>query len=372
MMKDNKYHIVHTESSGGWGGQEIRTLSEIQEFARNGHQVTLICDNDSPMAKRAIEYNINTVQLPIGKKTFTGLFALRTWFKENDFDVINTHSSSDSWMTAIGMRLALKVKPLVRTRHVSAPVSNNFATHWLYHKAANHIVTAGIKLKETLIKNNHISPEKITSVPTGIDTSLFIPVNDKTIVRQSLGLPTDKTIIGIVATLRSWKGHDYLIKAFHQLNDENTHLLIVGDGPQRDNIVKQIHEHGLEDKTTLCGDQKNVIPWLQSMDIFVLPSYANEGVPQSLMQAMSCGLPVISTDVGSIVEIVKHEETGLIIDTKNADSIRHALNRLINEKNTTEKLINESARLAKEKFGLSSMYEKMHHIFLSAKGTNEK
>jgi glycosyltransferase involved in cell wall biosynthesis len=361
---DKSYHIVHTESSGGWGGQEIRTLSEIQEFMRHGHKVTLICGSGAPMGERAREYGINTVELPIGRKTFAGLFALRKWFRKNNFDVINTHSSSDSWMVALGMRLACNIKPLVRTRHVSAPVSNNSATCWLYKKAANHIVTTGEKLKDTLIKDNNIPAEKITSIPTGIDTALFVPTDDKNAIRESLGLPIDKKIIGIVATLRSWKGHDYLIKAFNQLNNDNTHLLIVGDGPQWQHINEQISNYGLENKTTLCGDQKNVVPWLQAMDIFVLPSYANEGVPQSIMQAMLCQLPVISTDVGSIVEIIRHNDTGLIINTKDADAIQSAIENLINNHDQTELFIQASGKLAHEKFGLLTMYKKMNAIFL--------
>ena len=228
----NHYHVVHTESSGGWGGQEIRILSELREFIKNGHQATLICDHDTPIAKRSKQYGITTVELPIGKKNFKGLFALRRWVLNNDFDVINTHSSSDSWMTALSMRLAFKVKPMVRTRHVSAPVSNNKATSWLYQKASDYIVTTGEKLRATLIENNNISPERITSVSTGIDTELFTPVADKKLVRESLKLPTDKTIIGIVATLRSWKGHSYLIDAFNKLDNPDLHLLIVGNGPQ--------------------------------------------------------------------------------------------------------------------------------------------
>lgn len=360
---EKKYHIVHTESSGGWGGQEIRTLSEIQEFIRNSHKVTLLCDSDSPMAKRAKEYDINTVELPIGKKTLRGLFAIKSWLSKNDFDIINTHSSSDSWMVALGMRLSGCKKPLIRTRHVSAPVSNNAATQWLYRRAANHIVTTGERLRETLIRENNIPPHKITSVPTGIDTSAFVPAPDQRSIRKMLKLPEEKTIIGIVATLRSWKGHHYLIQAFHQLNRDDTHLLIVGDGPQWNNINQQIADYGLEEQITLCGNQKNVVPWLQAMDIFVLPSYANEGVPQGIMQAMACGLPVISTDVGSINEIVLHQETGLIVDTKSSEAICHSIKLLMNNEETKKNLQYACRQFSLQKFGLNIMYEKMDAIF---------
>lgn len=363
MMDNSKYHIVHTESSGGWGGQEIRILNEILEFTKAGHSVTLICDIDTPIAHRAKEYNIRTVELPIGKKTFKGLFALRAWIKKNSFDVINTHSSSDSWMVALGMRLAFKIKPLVRTRHVSAPVSNNRATKWLYQTASNHIVTTGEKLRTTLIKDNGINPEKITSVPTGIDCSIFVPPKDKKEIRNQLNLPVDKTIIGIVATLRSWKGHEYLIDAFKRIDNPNTHLLIVGNGPQWDNINQQIQQADLTAQVTLCGDQKNVVPWLQAMDIFTLPSYANEGVPQGIMQAMACGLPVISTDVGSIVEIIQDKKTGVIVTSKDRQALAKALNNFVSDEKLCKKIGAKANDLAKEKFGLKIMLKKMEVVF---------
>lgn len=362
-MDNNKFHIVHTESSGGWGGQEIRILNEILEFMKIGHPVTLICDIDTPIAERAKEYKINTVELPIGKKTFKGLFALKNWIKNNDFDIVNTHSSSDSWMTALGMRLAFKIKPMVRTRHVSAPISNNWATRWLYHKASDHIVTTGEKLRSTLIKDNKIIPQKVTSVPTGIDCSLFKPAEDKQAIRESLGLPTDKTIIGIAATLRSWKGHKYLIEAFTMLNNPNTHLLIVGDGPQWNSITQQIKEAGIENQVTMCGNQKNVVPWLQAMDIFTLPSYANEGVPQGIMQAMACGLAVISTDVGSIAEIVHDNYTGVMVEPRDSKSLLKAIEELIENKTIKVELSLQGTSLAHQIFGLNIMSEKMSAIF---------
>jgi glycosyltransferase involved in cell wall biosynthesis len=362
-MNSNKYHIVHTESSGGWGGQEIRILNEILEFMRMGHPVTLICDHNTPIAHRAKEYNIATVELPIGKKSIKGLCALKEWFKKNNFDIINTHSSSDSWMSALGMRLARNIKPLVRTRHVSSPVSNNWSTQWLYQKASQHIVTTGEKLRETLIKDNQIKPEKITSVPTGIDCSIFIPPENKTKIRRTLNLPTDKIIIGIAATLRSWKGHKYLIDAFIEMNNSNTHLLIVGDGPQWESINQQIKIANIQERVTLCGNQKNVVPWLQSMDIFTLPSYANEGVPQGIMQAMACGLTVISTDVGSITEIIQHNHTGLIVPTKNSKMLKQAISELIDEKNNNDRIAKQGLLFAQERFKLKIMSEKMSKVF---------
>ena len=99
-------------------------------------------------------------------------------------------------------------------------------------------------------------------------------------------------------------------------------LVIVGDGPQRGALEAQVAALQLHGRVRFTGNLKDVAPWLQAFDIFALPSYANEGVPQAIMQAMACGLPVVSTPVGSIGEIVSHEETGLLVAPHDATSLR--------------------------------------------------
>ena len=373
MVKDDRiYHVVHTESSGGWGGQEIRILSEMLEFVKLGFSVTLVCDAGSPIAIRAQQYGLTTVELPMGKKTVKGLLALRHWIAHNDFDVINTHSSSDSWMVAVGMLMTSKSVPIVRTRHVSSPVSTNRATSWLYKKAAAHIVTTGEKLRETLIRDNAINPDNVTSVPTGIDCNVFIPSKDAAKVRNGLGLPVDKCIIGIVATLRSWKGHSYLLDAFSQLDLPDTHLLVVGDGPQWDNINQQIDRLGIREKITMCGDQQDVVPWMQAMDIFVLPSYANEGVPQGLMQAMACGLPVISTDVGSIVEIIDNNNTGIIVEKQSSVALAKAITALKQDNSLRQYIAERAMLFARQNCDVSAMKDRMNAVFLTILNKDKK
>ena len=168
----------------------------------------------------------------------------------------------------------------------------------------------------------HVPAERVQSVPTGIDLTRFRPA-DRAAKRAELGLPADAFIVGIVATLRSWKGHRYLLEAVQPLSD--IHLVIAGDGPQRAALEVQVELLGMKDRVRFAGNQKNVPPWLQSFDMFVLPSYANEGVPQALMQAMACGLPVISTPVGSIDEIVTDGETGLMVVPQDVITLRAAI-----------------------------------------------
>lgn len=358
-------HIVHTEASLGWGGQEIRILTEAAGMIKRGHQVTLLCPPEAKIYREAQIRNIPVVALPIGRKNLRGMLALRHWLKTHAADVINTHSSTDSWLVAIASLGLKRAPPLVRTRHISAAIPNNFTTRWLYRKATRHIATTGELLRQQLIKKNGYSSTQITSVPTGIDTEHFVP-GDKSAAREKLGLPQDARIIGIVATLRSWKGHAYLLDAFAQLSDANTRLVIVGDGPQRETLQARIAELRLGERVIMPGNQRDVLPWLQALDIFVLPSYANEGVPQAILQAMLCALPIISTPIGSILEAIQHEQTGLIVEPKNAQQLHAAIDRLLHDAQLCITLGAAARKQAQEKFGLDAMLDKMEIIFGSA------
>lgn len=358
-------NIVHTESSCGWGGQEIRILQESLGFIARGHQVRILCVADSPLHRAAARQNVPVTSLPIAKKTLSGLLAARTWIKRHQPDIINTHSSTDSWLFSLAAHTLSHRPALVRTRHLSTPVANTFLNRWLYGQAFDQVVTTGKQLRQTLVSQKLCDPTRIFSVPTGIDIDHFKP-GDRASARQQCQLPPHAWIIGIVATMRSWKGHRYLMEAFKQLALPDAFLLIVGDGPQRDALQQQAETFGLSEKIIFAGNQEDVAPWLRAMDIFVLPSYANEGVPQSLMQAMACGIPVITTSVGSISELVVDKTTGLIIPLQDPNAITHACLQLKAEPHLYQKL-REQARMHIEKYcSLTLMVDAMERVFYQA------
>lgn len=355
-------HIVHTESSLGWGGQEIRILTEAAGMMRRGHRVTLLCPPQARIYAEALLRGVPALALPIARKNIQGARALYRWVQANPAHVINTHSSTDSWLVALACQFVKNPPPLIRTRHISAVIPDNAATRWLYSRATRHIVTTGEALRQQLINDNGYPAERVTSIPTGVDADLFVP-GDKMRARDSAGLPRDKTIIGIVATLRRWKGHRYLIEAFARLPDNNLLLLIVGDGPQHDALKQHIHDAGLDARILMPGNQRDVLPWLQAMDIFVLPSYANEGVPQAIVQAMLVGLPIVTTSVGSIPEAVRDGENGLLVHPQDSTDIVAALDRLLRDAALRLRLGEQGRRFALAHFGLEAMLDKMEAVF---------
>ena len=363
--------ILHTENSLGWGGQEIRILTEAAGMIRRGHEVQLIAPRESRIFEEATARGVPVTALPISKKRLAGLFALRKCLKANPVDVINTHSSTDSWLAALACATLDAAPPIVRTRHVSAPVSTNAATRWLYTRAASAIVTTGEALKQQLVRDNGFDATRIVSIPTGIDLTKFAPpvsAAQQAATRARLKLPQDKRIVGIVATLRSWKGHRFLIEAFAMLKRADTHLLIVGEGPQRAALDQLVAQAGIGAQVTLAGNQTDVVPWLQSMDVFALPSYANEGVPQAILQAFACALPVVTTEAGAIPEVARDGDTGLIVKMQDSAVLAQGLARLLDDAPLRARLGANAFAQAQARHGIDAMLDRMEAVFMRAAG----
>lgn len=359
--------IVHTEASCGWGGQEIRILEESRGMIERGHQVTLLCPAEARIHDEAKRRGVPVVALPIGRKRLPGMLALRHWLKAHPCDVVNTHSSTDSWLAALACKTLSRPPVIVRSRHISAPVPKNAASRWLYSGAVAHVVTTGEALRQTLIADNGVPAGRITSVPTGIDTIRFSPA-DRTAACQKLGLDASRHYLGIVATLRSWKGHLYLLEAFAALALPDWTLLVVGEGPMREPIVAKIAELGLTERVRLVGQQDQPEDWLRALDIFCLPSYANEGVPQAILQAMLTGLPIVTTPVGAILEAVGDGETALVVPPRDAPALAAAVGRLVAEPQLGAALGLAARQKALGRFSREAMLDRMETVFATALG----
>ncbi|MEO5377846.1 MAG: glycosyltransferase family 4 protein [Magnetococcus sp. DMHC-6] len=357
--KFSSLNILHTESSLGWGGQEIRILTEAAGMIQRGFQVRLLSPPEATIYKAAPKWGVPVEGLPIARKNMTGLLALRHRLANSDADVIITHSSTDSWLTAVASLFLRRPPPMVRLRHLSTPVPTNFPTRWLYGTASRLVITTGEGIRQRLIDVNGLPADHLLSIPTGIDLKRFSP-GDQNAARLALNLPIGIPMIGIVATLRSWKGHIQLVEAFSAIQNQKAMLVIVGDGPFLDTIQKRLVQLDIPpDRVRMPGSQENIPEWLQALDLFVLPSYANEGVPQALIQAMACGLPVISTPVGGIPEMIDHGRTGILTPAKDSIALAKAIDDLLDNPQKCRQLGQAALIQAREKGSLDGMLDRM-------------
>lgn len=357
--------ILHTESSCGWGGQEIRVLAEAEGLARRGHDLVLAAPPESRIFAEAGKRGLPARALPIARKSFAGWRALGTLLGSDPMDAVNTHSSTDSWLVALACLGLTNAPAVVRTRHISAPIPKNLLTRWLYRRATDRIVTTGESLRVQVIEQTGTDPMHVTSVPTGIDLTRFRP-GGRAAARERLGLPAEAFLVGIVATLRSWKGHLYLLDALAQIPDPRVKIVVVGTGPMEENIRRKAEQDGLAARVIMAGHHDDVVPWLQGFDVFALPSYANEGVPQAVMQAMACGLAVVTTGVGAIGEVAREGVTARVVPPRDAAALAAAILHLRDDPAERSRLGDAAAEEARARFSSEIMLDRMEAVFHSA------
>ncbi|MBM4295058.1 MAG: glycosyltransferase family 4 protein [Deltaproteobacteria bacterium] len=359
--------ILHTESSLGWGGQELRILAEAAAMRSRGHHLMVACDSRSQLYPRVKQAGFEALPLIFGGWRNLGAFlALRRILKARRVDVLNTHSSLDSWVGLLAWRTLRKRPILVRTRHLSTPVRDNWPTRRLYH-TPQAIITTGNHIRELLARRLEVPRERIFSIPTGISLEEFTPREPDQELRRQLDIPAAAWIIGCVAVLRSWKGHVYLLETLKELRQEGlpVYLVLVGEGPWRRVIEEKIAELALAPWTRLVGHQEEVAPWLALMDAVVLASYGNEGVPQALLQALAMEKPVVGAAVGGIPEVVIPEKTGLLVSPHDPRALAQALGRFLADPAYGRQLGKEGRQMVKEKFSLEGMARAVEEVYWS-------
>jgi glycosyltransferase involved in cell wall biosynthesis len=357
--------ILHTEASSGWGGQELRILDEAAGLRARGHDVQIAAPAGAPIVAAARQRGIPIHAIPVDRRNWAALRALWGVIDSVRPDVVVTHSSTDSWLAALAARLRRQAPPIVRTRHLSTPVAGGLLNRWLYGSAAAFVVTTGEAIRQMLVKRLALDPARVISIPTGVDLARFHP-GDRAAARRALGLAEGGPIIGIVATLRSWKGHRFLIDAMADPRLASARLVVVGDGPQDGALRAKAAADGLGPRVLFAGRHDDVAPWLQAFDIFALPSTGNEGVPQALMQAMACALPVVATPVGSIGELVRDGETGLLVPPQDKDALAAAIARLLADPDLVERLGSRGRRFVESNYTNVAMLDAMENLLSRA------
>ena len=173
--------------------------------------------------------------------------------------------------------------------------------------------------------------ESIAVLRNGVDTDAFTPPDDtvRAAAKAHLGMPTDSFVVGTVGSLTPVKRHDVLIEAFAHLQRQfvSAQLVIAGDGPLRGHIFDRIEQCGLVGRVHLVGRQDDIPCVLAAMDAYVCCSDF-EGVSNALLEAMACGIPVVTTLVGDHGEIVRHEQNGLHTSVGSVRELAEAMGKL--------------------------------------------
>lgn len=287
-----------------------------------------------------------------------GLF-LHAIKKKRDYEIIHIQTSSGifSFIAAItGVIIAMVCKKhLVITFH-SSQIKHKKAFAFVL-KYSDLFILVSKKQKENILQFFPQFSNKIVIIYNGFCASLFYPRVQQE-CRKELDLPYEKKIILCVSNLLKIKGHKYLIEAIKFIiNIRNDVLcIIIGDGPLKRLLQKQINELGLKNYIMLAGSKSiNEIPlWLNASDVFVLPSLA-EGNPVVMFECLGCGKPFVGTKVGGIPEVIVSDEYGLLCEPANSENLAEKILIALEKKWRREKIIKYAEQFTWEKIAQNMM-----------------
>ncbi len=224
-----------------------------------------------------------------------------------------------------------------------------------------HIVTPSNWLSQEVKKSSLLCKFKVTVIPNGIDTEQFSP-RDKDCVRQVLGIPLKAKVILFVAQSvnNRRKGFDLLSRALKKNKSNNLFLLSIGEGfPQLNSNIPHLH---LGPVTI-----KQLLPAIYSAaDIFVLPSL-QDNLPNTVLESLACGTPVIGFDVGGIPDMVRPEITGLLVPVGDIDTLNKSITELLENTKMRDQMSKNCRRIAVKEYSLkiqANYYEKLYKLIL--------
>ncbi len=342
----------------GWGGQEIRIVRESLGMIQRGYQVLIAAPPDSVIFRKAGEAGLIALPAVFRKTNPLSIIRAAALIDRERPDIINTHSSSDSWVATLAAKIS-KTKPaVIRTKHLSTQVKSSLSARLIYAILPDAVITTGEEIRNNMIKAG-FPADKILSVPTGVDTDRFDPAKVTPVFsRQGFS-------VGMIGVLRSWKGHQFLFEAIPSILERIPDALfyVVGDGPQKLHLEKIIADASFRNRIVLTGHREDVPEIMASLDIIVHPSFANEGVPQTILQALAMAKPVIASDAGAIKEVVINNRTGILIEPKNSAQIAAKIMELHDSPELAAGLGREGRRLVDQKHSVGIMLDKIEALY---------
>ena len=285
------------------GGAEKIALLHASMFSKK-YDVTVFTfheNEDYFRASNVYSLNWNYSLLAIFKSLICGPFIVRKYCKKNKINVVISHMERSNYIVALsrlfGKYRYIHFAVVHNTKYVKS-LKHKYLIKFLYHRI-DKIICVSKRIMQTIKSKYGI--ENLITIYNPIDFDKVNPLKNGEVLsaHKSVFNNADKILI-TVGRLHEQKGHRFLIDAFHVVQGEvsNLKLLLLGEGPLRKSLENQISRLELQEKVLLLGNVDNVFPYIINSDVFILSSLW-EGFPGVLIEALSCGIPIISSDCDS-------------------------------------------------------------------------
>jgi glycosyltransferase involved in cell wall biosynthesis len=329
--------------------------------------VFIAAPENSQLIRLAKREGIICEAIPVGLSGWGRLVPLfLKLLVKHKIQVVHTHGSQDSWTASLAGRLSSYRPVIVRTRHKSTPVSVSLRHDVLYRILPHVVTTTGEAVRQQLINRNRLAPDAVVSIPTGVDIKRFRSGSSDVALKESLGIRVGQPVVGTISFLRPEKGLDVLIDAVSLLQKEFSRIccLIVGTGQEQQKLLEQIRQKQLNGTVVFAGFREDIPELLNVMNVFVLPSF-EEGMPQSLLQAMAMERAVVASSVGGVPEVIRNGETGLLVPPRDPVALANKVEWLLREPDKGKAMGQAGRRIIKQDYSMEAMVAKTEQLYSS-------
>jgi glycosyltransferase involved in cell wall biosynthesis len=378
--------LYHT-SLGGVGRQALALTEKLESFGVNIFVIArkmkgtpeCVLSNRVPVHRAWAfrpymhileEMSLSNLMISL---SFCFSIALILFKKRKEYDLVHFHGASLPLITNIlplklyGKKVIAKVAAAKLGTEAGSLQGKYFFLGkiliWMLKKV-DCFVAISEEIKDGLL-NDGFNQAMITRIPNFIDQNLFHPSGKESRdqIRKKLGF-TDGKIVTFSGRLVERKGVSVLLEAWRKLIQDckDVMLIILGDGPLEKKLKNQSRLLGIEENVKFCGFINNIDDYLAATDIFVFPSF-QEGFPNSVLEAMACGIPVIATRIGGIVDVIKDEENGLLVEPGNAEQLADALKKLISDTEYASTLGKNGLKTVRENYDINVIANKYVEIY---------
>lgn len=378
----NKQKILYCITKSNWGGAQRYVYDLATRISREKYEIAVVLGGNGKLKEKLESAGIRTIsisalQRDVGVlKDISSFFELIKIFKAEKPDIIHLNSSKMGGLGSLAGRIA-KVKKIIFTAHGWAyneerGFFQKFAIT-VFHfitVAFSHLTIAVSEKSREQFKSAGLMKKKVIVIHNGIGEIEFMEKEKARQEFENVRLPQTEKIkekikseplwIGTISELHKNKGLSYAIEAVKKHlgvelpSPKETIFVIMGEGEERKNLEEIIKKNGLEDSVFLVGNIENAYSYLKALDIFTLTS-VTEALPYAILEAGKAGVPIITSNVGGISEIIDDMKSGILIHAKKTKEISSAIEYLITHPDKKEIF----PSLLKEKIDKEFSLEKM-------------
>lgn len=364
-----KMKILYCITSSSWGGAQLHVLELCADQLARGNEVTFIVGNKGPLLDKVKQLKgVKVILLPSLVREISptndikAIVELRKIIKSESPDIVHLHSSKAGVigrLSSIGLRKKIKVIFTVHGWAFTDGVSSRLK------KSLYRIIEKSVRHFTDLFICVSYYDEKIGKRDKVLDSTSNVKVihnGSTTPSEQSINYSVHMPLrLVMIARFSPQKDQETLINAVTKLPKDSYKLTFVGDGETLQTNKELVSKYGLNHNIKFAGFKDDISDELINNDVYILSTHY-EGLPISIIEAMSYGLPILATNVGGNSEMLENNINGFLFTSK--DELAEKLNYLINNPETVKKMGRESYRIFSDEYSLSHCLTKINNSYL--------